>query len=51
LALPCPPTPITAIFNLFDGAQLISFGTINTPAVNAAADLRKSLLVGFMIGL
>jgi hypothetical protein len=49
LALPCPPTPITAIFNLFAGEEVIKLGIKNAPAVSAPADLRKSLLVGFMI--
>ena len=49
MALPCPPTPITATFNLFDGEQLIRLGIKNAPAVNAPADIRKSLLVFFMV--
>jgi len=49
LALPCPPTPITATFNLFAGEELIRPGIKNAPAVNAPADLRKSLLVFYMV--
>jgi hypothetical protein len=34
-----------------DGEQLIMFGIKNAPAESIDADLRKSLLVGFIIGL
>ena len=44
LALPLPPTPITAIFNFLEGEQLNKFGIITAPAVMAVADRKKILL-------
>jgi hypothetical protein len=49
--MPCPPTPLTAMFKRLAGEQLIRFGIKNAPAERTDADLRKSLLVGFIIGL
>jgi len=38
-----------AIFIFFDGAQLIKFGIITTPAVTADADRKKFLLENVVI--
>jgi hypothetical protein len=35
----------------FEGEQLIMFGIKNAPAESIDADLRKFLLVGFIVGL
>jgi hypothetical protein len=49
LAFPRPPTPITANRSLVLGAALNIFGINTTPKPAAVADLRKDLLLVFLI--
>jgi hypothetical protein len=39
------------MFKRLDGEQLIKFGISKAPAESIDADLRKSLRVGFIVGL
>jgi len=49
LAEPLPPTPITAMFSLLLGLQLMRFGRKTVPATAAEAAVRNDLRDKFSI--